>query len=53
VVEDTIIVMFVSAFFRQFGSSSGLFDIAVETHYTYIVGKYEINLHICTTSSKE
>ena len=53
VVEDTIRVMFCSAFFRQFGSSSGLFDITVETLYTYIVGKYEINLHSLRDRSEQ
>jgi hypothetical protein len=41
----TIRTTLVSALFRQFGSCVGLFDIAVQTQYTYIAVKYKIDLH--------
>jgi hypothetical protein len=40
--EDTISF---PAIFRQFGSCFVLFDIAGQTQYMYIVGKYKFHLH--------
>jgi hypothetical protein len=42
----TIRTTLVSAIYRQIGSCFGLFDIAGQTQYTYIVVKYKINLHL-------
>ena len=42
---ETIRTTLVSAIYRQIGSCFGLFDIAGQTQYTYIVVKYKINLH--------
>ena len=42
---ETIRTTLVSAIYRQIGSYFGLFDIAGQTQYTYIVVKYKINLH--------
>jgi hypothetical protein len=39
----TIRTTLVSAIYRQIGSCFGLFDIAGQTQYTYIVVKYKIN----------
>jgi len=41
----TIRTTLVSAIYRQIGSCFGLFDIAAQTQYTYIVVKYKIYLH--------
>ena len=47
-IEETIkfiITYLVSALFRQFMSCFGLFDIAGQAQYTYIVGKYQMYVH--------
>jgi hypothetical protein len=42
---ETIRTTLVSDIYSQIGSYFGLFDIAGQIQYTYIVVKYKINLH--------